>query len=185
MKDDYTTNSHHLTYTHFFQKVGGMHFLNLGVHIEGLNNLVKFKSPTGGLLSLKHLSLVILTVQNAASILLMRYTRTRAGDLYITSTAVTMTELLKLVTSSLILLTQKRSVVEWLKYLFSQTLGQPLDMLKMAVPAGIYTVQNNLLYIALSNLDAATFQVRTLKDSICLCYTIALHWARFFKAPLA
>lgn len=33
------------------------------------------------------------------------------------------------------------------------------DTLKMAVPAFLYVVQNNLLFIALSKLDAATYQV--------------------------
>ena len=31
MKDDYNTNSHYLTYTFLFRKVGRMYFLNLGV----------------------------------------------------------------------------------------------------------------------------------------------------------
>ena len=35
MKDDYTTNSHYLTHTFLFRKVGRIYFLNLGV--KGLN----------------------------------------------------------------------------------------------------------------------------------------------------
>ena len=31
MKDDYATNSHYVTYTFLFKKVGRMWFLNLGV----------------------------------------------------------------------------------------------------------------------------------------------------------
>jgi len=38
-------------------------------------------------------------------------------------------------------------------------LQQPIDFLKISVPAVIYIAQNNLLYVALSNLDAAFFQV--------------------------
>lgn len=34
------------------------------------------------------------------------------------------------------------------------------DTMKLIVPAGLYTLQNNLLFLALTYLDAATYQVR-------------------------
>lgn len=40
-----------------------------------------------------------------------------------------------------------------------EIVNKPVETMKLAVPAGIYTLQNNLLYVALSNLDAATYQV--------------------------
>jgi UDP-sugar transporter A1/2/3 len=36
---------------------------------------------------------------------------------------------------------------------------KPGETLKLLIPSGLYTLQNNLLFIALSNLDAATYQV--------------------------
>lgn len=50
-------------------------------------------------------------------------------------------------------------IVPYLRSLREDLTRQPLEMLKLAVPALLYTVQNNLLYVALSNLDAATYQV--------------------------
>lgn len=40
-----------------------------------------------------------------------------------------------------------------------QIIKQPLDTLKVCVPSMVYVVQNNLLYVAASHLDAATYQV--------------------------
>ena len=41
MKDDCTTNSHYLMHTFVFEKVGRMHFLNLGV--KGLTGVKTIK----------------------------------------------------------------------------------------------------------------------------------------------
>lgn len=46
------------------------------------------------------------------------------------------------------------------RVLNEEILNKPMETLKLAIPSGIYTLQNNLLYVALSNLDAATYQVR-------------------------
>ncbi|XP_031571782.1 uncharacterized protein LOC116305920 [Actinia tenebrosa] len=113
----------------------------------------------GSFFSIKYLSLIILTLQNALIILMLRYSRTVFGDLYISSTVVVMTEIVKLLVSLTVLLWEKKRFVMWLRCIYSSTLGNPTDMFKMAVPALIYTLQNNLLYVAISNLDAATFQV--------------------------
>ena len=121
----------------------------------------------GTSVSVKMWSLFILTLQNALVVLTLRYTRTLPGDMYLASTAVMITELLKAVVSVAILFGQSGNVVDFFKSLYSITFGQPLDAAKMLVPACIYTVQNNLLYIAVSNLDAATYQVKYLS-----CITI-------------
>ncbi|CAJ0965145.1 unnamed protein product [Ranitomeya imitator] len=44
------------------------------------------------------------------------------------------------------------------RVLHDEIINKPMETLKLAIPSGIYTLQNNLLYVALSNLDAATYQ---------------------------
>ncbi|XP_023682465.1 UDP-galactose translocator [Paramormyrops kingsleyae] len=109
---------------------------------------------------LKYLSLAILVVQNASLILSIRYVRTLPGDRFFTTSAVVMAEVLKVLTCLVIILFQKRgNVTDFIVLLSDSIFVQYLDTLKLAVPSLIYTLQNNLQYVAISNLPAATFQV--------------------------
>nr|XP_045624492.1 UDP-galactose translocator-like isoform X2 [Procambarus clarkii] len=108
---------------------------------------------------LKYVSLVTLTVQNSAVALSMRYARTRAGDMFIASSAVVMAEVVKLLASLFLVFKQEGSIQHLVVALHTQIWQQKLDTLKVCVPSFIYLIQNNLLYVSASNLDAATYQV--------------------------
>jgi len=110
--------------------------------------------------TLKYVSLVTLTVQNAVLGLSMRYARTKPGDMFISTTAVLMSELVKLIAClGLVWNAEGRSFKRWLSCLDNTIIKQPIDTLKVCVPSFVYLVQNNLLYVAASNLDVATFQI--------------------------
>jgi hypothetical protein len=59
---------------------------------------------------------------------------------------------------------QEQRFSRFLHHLHENIVLQPVDFLKVSVPSIIYVFQNNLLYVAVSNLEAATFQVRTLQQ---------------------
>ncbi|KAF9964684.1 hypothetical protein BGZ70_006096 [Mortierella alpina] len=104
--------------------------------------------------SMKHLSLVVLLLQNSTLVLMMRYSRVSVDPdqpMYLASTAVFFAEIIKLLAT--------KSIPRTLYILRKEIVEQPGEILKMLVPSGLYALQNNLLYIALSNLEAATFQV--------------------------
>ncbi|EED86413.1 udp-galactose transporter-like protein, partial [Thalassiosira pseudonana CCMP1335] len=101
----------------------------------------------------KYLVLILLVVQNTCLVLLMRYSRTRPGTMYLGSTAVCCDEAMKLVTC-LMILTDDTSKT-FLQY-FQDELQFDFRMGGLAL---LYTVQKNLLYLAISNVDAAVFQV--------------------------
>jgi len=117
---------------------------------------------------LKYVSLVILALQNAALIIVMRYVRTRPGDMFASTTAVVMTEVLK-VTACFVIIwyDEGRSVRGCCTHLNENIIQQPWDCVRVSVPAFIYMIQNNLIYVAASNLDVATFQVKTTSEKTC------------------
>ena len=113
-------------------------------------------------MQLKYVSLGLVVVQTTSLVLIMRYSRTAGGSdrLYLASTAVFLSEILKLVTCLVIIrLAEARSLVLVWELLRDEVLTKPFELLKLSVPAVLYTIQNNLLFLALSLLDAATYQV--------------------------
>ncbi|KAL9131211.1 MAG: hypothetical protein Q9217_000813 [Psora testacea] len=83
---------------------------------------------------------------------------------YLTSTAVFMSEVLKLtvcLTASLYEISQTISPSLPATSLFSEVTNAAFtgDSWKLAIPASLYVLQNSLQYIAISNLDSATYQV--------------------------
>ncbi|CAM5173832.1 unnamed protein product [Eretmochelys imbricata] len=118
------------------------------------------QAAAGGNHRLKYISLAVLVVQNASLILSIRYVRTLPGERFFATTAVVMAELLKGATCLLLIFLQKRgNVKQFALFLYDAVVLQYMDTLKLAVPSLIYTLQNNLQYVAISNLPAATFQV--------------------------
>lgn len=112
--------------------------------------------------NLKYLSLGILVFQTTSLVLTMRYSRTlkEEGPRYLSSTAVVIAELLKILACVLLVYKDSKCNLRTLnRVLHDEILNKPMETLKLAIPSGIYTLQNNLLYVALSNLDAATYQV--------------------------
>ncbi|KAF5294636.1 hypothetical protein FQA39_LY02768 [Lamprigera yunnana] len=117
------------------------------------------RTSLNGAQTLKYVSLVTLTVQNALLGLSMRYARTRHGDMFLSSTAVLMAEVVKLTTCLSIIYVQSGGVVQLIHEIDKYIVKQPVDTLKICVPSFVYVLQNNLLYVSASHLDAATYQV--------------------------
>ncbi|XP_077359412.1 solute carrier family 35 member A3b isoform X3 [Festucalex cinctus] len=111
---------------------------------------------------LKYLSLGVLVLQTTSLVLTLRYSRTLKEDAprYLASSAVVSAEVIKIVVCTLLVFMENDfSARAMSKLLEEEIVRKPLESMKLAIPAGIYTLQNNLLYVALSNLDAATYQV--------------------------
>ncbi|KRX95695.1 UDP-N-acetylglucosamine transporter [Trichinella pseudospiralis] len=104
----------------------------------------------------------VLVFTTSSVVLLLRYSRTMnvTDGRYLSSTAVALSEVLKVVISlGMILHEAGYSISDMQTHLRTEMIVKRYEMLKMLVPALLYIVQNNLLFLALSNLDAATYQI--------------------------
>lgn len=125
----------------------------------------------------KALSLIVLTLQNTCLVLTMRISRTREdGPMYLASVAVMTDELMKICVCMVMLVLAYRTAAKgympidggesveggvkgfW-DFFRSEVFKSTFDFFKMSIPAFLYAIQKNMLYVAISNLDAAVFQV--------------------------
>jgi UDP-sugar transporter A1/2/3 len=123
-------------------------------------------SVLGRSIPIKYLTLVLLVAQNTALVLTMRYSLVSSSSSYIPSTAIFCNEIVKLVICAAIIANSHNQDLEsangkgnWMTVLIQSTIYSPVEMGKLALPSLLYTVQNNLLYFALKNLEAASYQV--------------------------
>jgi UDP-sugar transporter A1/2/3 len=116
---------------------------------------------------LKYLSLLVLVVQNSALILVMRYTRASVPEdqLYLASTAVVMSEVMKaLACISLLYFAPppgKRTLKKLVRNLNRELILQWRETMKLAIPAGLYLIQVDILFFLL-NYERYPFLLLTL-----------------------
>lgn len=125
--------------------------------------------------ALKYVSLAVLVVQTTTLVLILRYSRTAptsgSEPRYISSTAIVSSETLKIFICILLIFKEEGSIRDLFDVLWEEIVQSPMETFKLLIPATLYTIQNNLLFMALSNLDAATYQVtyqlKILTTAIC------------------
>ncbi|GAA6076692.1 CMP-sialic acid transporter, partial [Tachysurus ichikawai] len=101
--------------------------------------------------------LTVMTLVAAAYTVALRYTRTVQSELYFSTTAVCLTEIIKLFLS-LGMLARETGGWSRCKGVVVEQVFTPVELLKLSVPSVVYAVQNNMAFLALSNLDAAVYQ---------------------------
>jgi UDP-sugar transporter A1/2/3 len=109
--------------------------------------------------NLKWISLAVLIIQNASTVILLRYVRTVPGDMFFSTTAIVCQEMVKMIAAVFLLFGESFSLSELKAQIHTQIIKNGLDSIKTGIPALLFTIQNNLVYLAISNLDAAVFQV--------------------------
>uniref|UniRef100_A0AAQ5Z176 Solute carrier family 35 member A1 n=1 Tax=Amphiprion ocellaris TaxID=80972 RepID=A0AAQ5Z176_AMPOC len=132
--------------------------------------------------------LTVMTLVAATYTVALRYTRTiSSGDLYFSTTAVCLTEVIKLILSLGMLAKETGSLPRLKNAIQEHVFFSPKELLKLSVPSIVYAVQNNMAFVALSNLDAAVYQVTYQLKIPCtaLCTVLMLNrslgWLQWFS----
>ncbi|KAK5968106.1 UDP-galactose translocator [Trichostrongylus colubriformis] len=135
----------------------------------------------------KYAGLILLTAQQASMPLLARYTRYRhESDVFFTTVNVFMMEVVKLLTCSAIIIISSQSLMKVLQEIKEAIYDNSIETVKICIPALIYTLQNNLYYIALTHLEATTFCVAFLQVAYQMkIFTTALFMYCFLGKQLS
>lgn len=108
-------------------------------------------------LKLKWIAFCLLIFQASGHAIAARKSRLIGGKQYLFSTAVLISELIKLIISVICAFyTQDRID---LRLFYNDILGTDSDYLKMTIPAVLYFFQNIMNFVAINYLDPATFQI--------------------------
>uniref|UniRef100_A0A7S3S6Y8 Uncharacterized protein n=1 Tax=Emiliania huxleyi TaxID=2903 RepID=A0A7S3S6Y8_EMIHU len=145
----------------------------LPLHLSG-KRLSKPAGPRIPKAAVGQAVLCTLAVQNACQMLSMRYSRLPDQPKYLASTAVLLAEVVKILVSVAVLALQQ-GVPGACNTIWQGVFVNWRDTLLVGVPALLYLVQNNLLYLATTHLDAATCQV---------AYQLKLLTTAFFTVTL-
>ncbi|GJJ68081.1 solute carrier family 35 (UDP-sugar transporter), member A1/2/3 [Entomortierella parvispora] len=115
--------------------------------------------PSVGGIPLKYISLIVLAVQNSCLIIVMALAQGPGRKVFYSSTAVFINELVKLVVCTA--MTIRQTIQETGRFYPQDFLNEVFggDAWKLAIPAMLYAIQNNLQYVASHALDPSTFQV--------------------------
>ncbi|XP_054617591.1 CMP-sialic acid transporter [Dunckerocampus dactyliophorus] len=121
--------------------------------------------------------LTVMTLVAATYTVALRYTRTvSSSNLYFSTTAVCITEVMKLILSTVMLAKESGSPKKLVSTINEHVFCNTRELLKLSVPSVVYAIQNNMAFLALSNLDAAVYQVTYQLKIPCtaLCMVIML-----------
>ncbi|KAJ8008920.1 hypothetical protein DPEC_G00083430 [Dallia pectoralis] len=122
--------------------------------------------------------LSVMTLVAATYTVVLRYTRTISSTtMYFSTTAVCITEVIKLFLSMGMLTKEAGSFSRLKATIVQHVFKSPKELLKLSVPSVVYAIQNNMAFIALSNLDAAVYQVTYQLKIPCtaLCMVLMLN----------
>ncbi|KAK8801028.1 hypothetical protein WA588_001856 [Blastocystis sp. NMH] len=128
--------------------------------------------------TIKILLLVFLTCLTTVQVTVMRYSRIVSPTKYIVSTTVILSEGLK-VLCCIVFYCREEGFVRGIKIIIQEVFIKWRRTLLLFVPAFLYAIQNNLLLVAITNLDSAiysvTYQMKILTTALFSVFLLHKH----------